>query len=428
MALSPQDKLAAGRRYVAQRAPYFVSGLLALVPRETPGLGTFAVTDKAVLLWDPAAADRWTVAQVGAVLVHELWHVWRRHAKRRLALGADPDLKAWNWAADAEINDDLVAGGWDLPESPVLPSTLGQPDGKLAEEYYRAQQQQGGQGGGAGAKPKGGKGKACAGGGAGGCAPPDAEGPRAGGGWCGGCAGRPVPGEAEAAAQETGRTEAEMARIERATAEAVRDYAAKHPGKLPGGWARWAEVSLTPPKVPWQTLLQRAVRAAVAYRAGAVDYRYDRPARRQAAVGYGNGRPIFPALRSPVPRVACAIDTSGSMTGEILATVIGEARGVLRAVRADVQLVACDAQVHALKPVQRWEQIPGLLKGGGGTDFRPVFDALARAKPRPEVVIVMTDLYGPAPELTPAWCHVIWLAVGESVGSSPGWGTIIRVE
>src|SRR5207245_7609336 len=48
-----------------------------------------------------------------------------------------PDRRAnWNAACDAEINDDLIALKLRLPGQPVLPSTLGQPEDRLAEEYY----------------------------------------------------------------------------------------------------------------------------------------------------------------------------------------------------------------------------------------------------------------------------------------------------
>jgi hypothetical protein len=41
-------------------------------------------------------------------------------------------------AADAEINDDLVPAGLDLPGRPVLPRDLRAADGLLAEQYFEA--------------------------------------------------------------------------------------------------------------------------------------------------------------------------------------------------------------------------------------------------------------------------------------------------
>ncbi len=44
----------------------------------------------------------------------------------------------WNRAADAEINDDLVAGNTARPEEAVTPSMLGLPDSLTAEQYWDA--------------------------------------------------------------------------------------------------------------------------------------------------------------------------------------------------------------------------------------------------------------------------------------------------
>ena len=44
----------------------------------------------------------------------------------------------WNLAADAEINDDLVAGDAVKPAAAVTPSALGLPDSLTAEEYWAA--------------------------------------------------------------------------------------------------------------------------------------------------------------------------------------------------------------------------------------------------------------------------------------------------
>ena len=43
----------------------------------------------------------------------------------------------WNVAADAEINDDLIAAGLGLPDGVVTPTGIGCEDGHAAEVYYR---------------------------------------------------------------------------------------------------------------------------------------------------------------------------------------------------------------------------------------------------------------------------------------------------
>ena len=106
-----------------------------------PGLGTFAVDRSWRLYLDPellTGAGRWDATTVGAVLAHEVGHLLRDHAARADALPHPHHHLAWNLAADAEINDDLLAGGVPLPAGVVTPAGIGCDDGDLAEAYYDA--------------------------------------------------------------------------------------------------------------------------------------------------------------------------------------------------------------------------------------------------------------------------------------------------
>jgi len=177
--------------------------------------------------------------------------------------------------------------------------------------------------------------------------------------------------------------------------------------------------------VPWQRLLAQAVRRAVTLRAGQVDYSYQRPARRQAALGYGVGRPVLPGMTRPIPAVAFALDTSGSMVTAEITSCLSEARGVIQAVGSEVTILACDATVHGVRQVRHLREARRVIRGGGGTDFRPIFAALA--KRRVGVIVVATDGFGPAPAAPPAGANVIWLLVP---GGQPPctWGQVVRME
>ena len=227
---------------------------------------------------------------------------------------------------------------------------------------------------------------------------------------------------------EPGRSEAEVARIRKQVAEDIKQEATKSRGTVPAGWARWADEQLSPPKVPWRQKLARQARAAVQFQKGMVDYTYSRPSRRQASHGYGIGKPILPTLHAPVPRVAVGVDTSGSMGQHELDQALRETNGVLMAVGAEVEFVACDAEVHVQKKVRNWKDVRANLKGGGGTDFRPVFEAFDKAKPRPDIVIFVTDGYGPAPVEAPANMKVIWLLVGGNEQAPATWGECIPMK
>jgi predicted metal-dependent peptidase len=416
--LTPAQKLAAARYWAKQKFPYFAPALLALVPHETDKVPTMGATDSFILLWNPKFVATLTHEECAAVLIHEAMHPLRSHAKR-IAAFAPGDHYGGNVACDAEINDDLRAMGLKLPGDAIYPEAFGMPEGKLAEQYYSAiKAKQTAQGGG-GTGP----------GGNGGSGSSDDRGSVAAG-RCGTCAGHGygLPEEMPDAGVG-GRTEQEIAGVQRAVATAVRAHAEqKGRGSVPGGLDRWASTVLTPPKVRWQDKLARITRRAVAYKAGAMDRRFSRVARKQAGVGFGPGRPVLPALVSPIPAVTVAIDTSASMSGKDLDAAMREVAGVLAVLQTEVRFIACDAVVHTDKQARDWRDIARNMTGGGGTSFVPIFEACVRKRPRTELLIIATDGDGYAPPAPPPGLLVIWLLIGRHAQCPVGYGDVVHVE
>jgi predicted metal-dependent peptidase len=394
MPMNPATQLAAARLAACQRMPYLSAAILALIPVEKPGLGTLGVTKSARLYYDPAALAQWTVQETAGVLIHEVWHLLRDHHTRCAMQAADP--VQWNSAADAEINDDLVAANVNLPwlDKIHLPSRIagGQPDNLTAEDYLTAIRQHAAKGG-----------------------QQTPRGPGAGTGSCGGCAGNPGAGEDadEADPNAPKRSVADLNSVRQRTANAIAAHAAQNgSGSVPDGSLRWANATLKAPTVRWQDKLSRALRRGVALKAGSVDRKPGRLSRRQWGVGLGTGKPIIPALVAPVPEVTIVIDTSGSMGSAELERGLAECQGVLRAVGAGVRFIACDCDIHADVKVRKVSDIIANLGGGGGTDFRPPMELLAhRSRRRPDLVVFITDGDGPAPD-TSLGLKVVWLIVG----------------
>ncbi|MCW2606898.1 MAG: hypothetical protein JWO60_1591, partial [Frankiales bacterium] len=132
------EVLQAARVLATRHQPYLAIALHSAQLRAAPGLGTFAVDRAWRLYVDPAVLAVWSVEQVAAVLVHEVWHLLRDHASRGERVGIGGRERAWNTACDAEINDDLLEAGLPLPGTPPTPARLRMPDGLLAEQYYAA--------------------------------------------------------------------------------------------------------------------------------------------------------------------------------------------------------------------------------------------------------------------------------------------------
>jgi predicted metal-dependent peptidase len=182
----------------------------------------------------------------------------------------------------------------------------------------------------------------------------------------------------------------------------------KERGTAPAGWLRWAEAILKP-KVNWREQLKRILRGVISEGLGhRLDYSYRRPHRRSAVY-----HPIYlPALQGEYkPRVACVVDTSGSISDRELMQSLAEVRAVLEALRIPVTIIPCDAVPYEAIRVfhgSDWLKVRQGLRGGGGTDMVAGLNAALALKPKPEAVIVLTDGHTPFPSVRPKDTAVIW--------------------
>jgi len=383
--------LAAARIWAAVRFPYLASGIFGAQVTAVPGLDSVAIDERWQLSADPELVAGWSPAQFGSVLVHHVCHILRHHSERALAAAVTKDdSRQWLSAADAEINDDLVPAGLELPGNPVLPRHFGADPGRLAEEYFALLKR----------REVG----------------TDDEDPAA---WldCGsGADGLPR------ASDRPGGLDPWLADLlRRQVAEEVVRHA-KQAGTVPAGLLRWARDVLAP-RVDWRRLLAAELRRAVADVAGAADYSYRRPSRRAAAVS----GVVLPALRRPVPELAVVCDTSGSMSEELLAMALAEVEGLLRALGMARQLrvLACDAAAGLAQRVSSARQVT--LTGGGGTNMGAGLAAAYALRPRPAVTVVLTDGYTPWPHAAPKGMRVVAGLLGDDAPEAPGWARAVRV-
>ncbi|WP_043636697.1 vWA domain-containing protein [Nonomuraea candida] len=380
-------KLLAARYRAASERPYLASALYSLTVVPTAAVPTMAVDRHWRCYVSPAFAAATPVPELAGVWIHEVAHLLRDHHGRadRLTAADQRDRLRVNVAQDCEINDDLLADGLALPQGRVEPGSFGLAAGRLFEEYLPL-------------------------------LPPFAACSDCGSGAHG------VPGEWEIGdGGRGGVTPVEAEALRRHTAEAMRAHR-RNRGSLPGGWQRWADQVLEP-AVDWRRVLAGAVREAVAWAAGAIDYTYHRPSRRTAALR----GVVLPSLRRPLPSVAIVIDTSGSMGEDDLAAALAEVTGVLREVGVGgnrVTVLACDADVRTAARVTSAQQVE--LAGGGGTDMRAGIGAALALPERPGVVIVLTDGHTPWPE-APSSSRLIAALIGADPPAPPAWVEAVRV-
>ncbi len=191
--------------------------------------------------------------------------------------------------------------------------------------------------------------------------------------------------------------------------------AARQAGKLSQSMLRWVD-GLLAPSLPWRALLARFF--AINQRD---DYSWRRPSRRE-------GEAILPRLSSEGLEVIAAIDTSGSISDDELREFVSELDALKGQVRARVTLLACDYKIADNSPweYEPWDamELPQDVEGGGGTDFRPVFDWVEKENRGPNLLVYFTDAEGDFPQLAPDY-PVIWLVKGK--GSVP-WGERVQLN
>ncbi|WP_031074561.1 DUF2201 family putative metallopeptidase [Streptomyces sp. NRRL WC-3742] len=352
------EKLYAARLHATRARPYLATALFALHVVESRRVPTMAVDPYWRCYASPAFVARTPIEELASVWVHEVSHLLRDHHGRgdRLAKRLGEDGPAWrlrvNIAADCEINDDAYGDGLITPEGAVEAALLNLPAGWLMEDYVRSVHVN----------------------------PHD---PRVAWLDCGaGADGLPRPWELGPDGGH-GLSPQERDAVRFRVAEGIR----ARPGDTPKGWRRWAEDALHPPQ-PWRELLGAALRSALASGGAGDDYSYGRPARRSASLP----GVVLPSLRRRPPRVAVVVDTSGSVSDAELGSALLEVAAIGKAVggrRDQVSVLSCDAAAQAVQQLCRAEGIE--LVGGGGTDLRTGFTAALRARPAPDVVVVLTD-------------------------------------
>lgn len=121
---------------------------------------------------------------------------------------------------------------------------------------------------------------------------------------------------------------------------------------------------------------------------------------------------FYPRLVGATNKIIVVVaDTSGSVSNEWLQQFAGEMTGALELADRTI-LMTNDADVHEVEDASQFGDVLSMLKmrGRGGTDFRPPFEYLEKNKIVPEVLIFLTDGWGPFPEYDPGY-PVVWGAI-----------------
>ena len=401
-------KLAAARTRLIMERPFLGSLVMHLPLKDAGDWCKTTATDAQAFYFNPDFVANLSLAQTQFILAHEALHCAMGHTHRR----NHRVKKRWDVACDHAVNLMLIEEGLKPPLHgilanqdymtlsaeeiyPLIPEDT--PEESFDEHLFDDNQDQG-----SSSDPTGqneeqqGKGQ--------------------------GKEGQSEPENKDGSGSQTANKPHELSPAEREELGeqwknrlAAAAQAARQAGKLSQSMLRWVD-GLLSPNLPWRALLARYF--AINQRD---DYSWRRPSRREGAA-------ILPRLSSEGLDVVAAIDTSGSISDDELREFVSELDALKAQIRARVTLVACDYKLDENGPweYEPWDAmaLPPDIEGGGGTDFRPVFDWVETENLSPNLLVYFTDAEGDFPKLAPDY-PVIWLVKGK--GSVP-WGERVQLN
>lgn len=335
------DKVSLARTGLIICEPFFGSLAMKLEVVETENVPTFA-TDGRKLYYNPSFCASLSKEEIKGVLAHEVMHCAMNHMGRK---GERHHVK-WNVACDYAINKIIKDARLSLPEGSLLDDNF---TGLSAEEIYsklpKVTEQQ------------------IASAAFGEVLPSD---------------GKSMEGEG------LSKEEAEVLGKEWEGAAIQAAQVAKMVGRLPADLERMVLGDLFP-QVDWITKLARFVKSTARD-----DYSWSRPNRRGITSNL-----YLPSLYSnKMGEMVVGIDTSGSITSDILNQFMSEVNAILDLARPEkIYVVYCDSDVAGVEEFTYADlPITANPKGGGGTSFSPVFEWVEDNGINPECLVYLTDM------------------------------------
>ncbi len=185
-------------------------------------------------------------------------------------------------------------------------------------------------------------------------------------------------------------------------------------GELPKGLDRILEIK-GESTISWRDELYRYVNTHAKS-----DYRFFPPNMKYLYMGFA-----LPAIYGEELHIAVAIDTSASVDKELLERFLGELSEIMQIFPSyKIELIECDAKVQHISTLYPTEPLNATLKGGGGTDFCPVFAHLEQELRDVKFLIYFTDGMGKFPPYHP---HIDTLWVMPEVVEVP-FGEVIALS
>jgi len=133
----------------------------------------------------------------------------------------------------------------------------------------------------------------------------------------------------------------------------------------------------------------------------------------------------LPSSTTQRVKIVVAVDSSGSVDEKLLNEFLSELNFLMLSVaNFEIDMLVCDDKIRSHKTFFGGDILEADIKGGGGTDFRPVFEFIDKELLDVQLLLYFTDLDGIFPSEEPNY-EVKWVAPKE--GYFP-FGSIIVLE
>lgn len=171
---------------------------------------------------------------------------------------------------------------------------------------------------------------------------------------------------------------------------------------------------LTEPKIDWRTLITQEIISVMKD-----DYSFVKPNKKS----WSSGGIILPGMPNDFKAdIAVAIDTSGSISNEMIREFLSEIRGIMEQFRDfDLQLWCFDTGIHAYQsftPENLHEIDEYVAGGGGGTTFEVNWEYMRENDILPNKFVMFTDGYPCGTWGEDDYCDTIFLINGNE-GDAP---------
>lgn len=118
----------------------------------------------------------------------------------------------------------------------------------------------------------------------------------------------------------------------------------------------------------------------------------------------------LPSCTSQRFKLVVAVDSSGSVDEDMLNEFLSELNFLMNTIaNYQIDLLVCDDKLHSHKTFYSGDILEADLKGGGATDFRPVFEFVESELEDTKLLLYFSDLDGVFPQKTPSY-EVKWVS------------------